>query len=97
MQGVMQGSGTGGNANLIVARPVGAGDGVTQLSGASTYSGGTTISEGKIVAANVAALGTGDVTVSSGGTLQTLTANGQNGKINVGGNMTLNGGTVIIG
>ncbi|EBV3374791.1 autotransporter outer membrane beta-barrel domain-containing protein, partial [Salmonella enterica subsp. enterica serovar Senftenberg] len=38
------------------------GDDVLTLSGANSYSGGTLISDGTLVASNVEALGTGDVT-----------------------------------
>ncbi|WP_228382083.1 autotransporter-associated beta strand repeat-containing protein, partial [Salmonella enterica] len=38
------------------------GDNVLTLSGANSYSGGTLISDGTLVASNIEALGTGDVT-----------------------------------
>ncbi|WP_149022240.1 autotransporter-associated beta strand repeat-containing protein, partial [Salmonella enterica] len=38
------------------------GDQTLTLSGANSYTGGTTISSGTLVASNVEALGTGDVT-----------------------------------
>ncbi len=46
------------------------GAGTLTLRGASTYNGGTTISEGTLVAAHASALGTGDVTVSTGAALE---------------------------
>jgi autotransporter-associated beta strand protein len=45
------------------------GDGKWILSGANTYSGGTTVSAGTLVVGNNSALGTGGVTVASGGRL----------------------------
>jgi fibronectin-binding autotransporter adhesin len=44
------------------------GTGVLTLTGSSTYSGGTTITAGAILAESSAALGTGTVTISNGGT-----------------------------
>ena len=46
-----------------------AGTGATILGGANTYTGGTTVQSGRLVAANAAALGTGAVTLL-GGTLE---------------------------
>ncbi|MGN0834310.1 MAG: beta strand repeat-containing protein [Candidatus Spyradosoma sp.] len=46
-----------------------AGAGTLVLDGANTYTGGTTISGGKLVAANTSALGSGLVTVASGAEL----------------------------
>ncbi len=45
------------------------GAGVLRLSAANSYAGGTTLSGGKIEAANAAALGTGAVAIKAGGTL----------------------------
>jgi autotransporter-associated beta strand protein len=47
-----------------------AGTGTLTVSNANTYTGGTTISAGTLQANNNASLGTGNVTVSSGGSLQ---------------------------
>ena len=46
------------------------GSGTLALSGANTYSGGTAITEGKVVTGHNTALGTGDVNVSEGATLE---------------------------
>ena len=46
------------------------GAGMLTLSGENSYTGGTTVSAGTLVAANASALGTGAVTVSSGATLK---------------------------
>jgi outer membrane autotransporter protein len=46
-----------------------AGGGTLTLSGANTYTGGTTISAGTIVVGNDSALGTGNVTMAAGSTL----------------------------
>ncbi|MGN0835183.1 MAG: autotransporter-associated beta strand repeat-containing protein [Candidatus Spyradosoma sp.] len=46
------------------------GAGTQTLSGASTHTGTTTVSAGTLVAANASALGTGDVSVSAGATLE---------------------------
>ncbi len=46
------------------------GDGTLKISGDNTYSGGTLISEGTVITRSASALGTGDVTVASGATLQ---------------------------
>jgi fibronectin-binding autotransporter adhesin len=53
-----------GNINVVRA-----GTGATTLGGANTYSGGTTIRSGRLVAANASALGSGDVQLL-GGTLE---------------------------
>lgn len=45
------------------------GTGQLTLSGNNSYAGGTTISAGRLVAASATALGTGPVTIQSGGTL----------------------------
>ncbi|MBN8458724.1 MAG: autotransporter-associated beta strand repeat-containing protein [Verrucomicrobia bacterium] len=50
------------------------GVGYVTLSGANTYRGGTTVSAGRIAANNASALGTGDVTVASGGQIYLGTA-----------------------
>ncbi|EBI4608605.1 AIDA autotransporter-like protein ShdA [Salmonella enterica] len=54
--------GTFDNAISGSGQVVKSGDDALTLSGANTYTGGTTISEGTLVASNVEALGTGDVT-----------------------------------
>lgn len=52
-----------------------AGSGETLLSSANTYTGGTTVDDGTLNASNFAALGSGDVDIASGGTLE-LSFNG---------------------
>lgn len=87
-----------GGANLALSRPAGSGAGTTRLQAANTYSGGSTISEGTVLAENVTALGTGAVTLGASGTIQGATAGGQNGKLTIGGNFTNTaGGTIKIG
>ncbi|ECY4148066.1 autotransporter outer membrane beta-barrel domain-containing protein, partial [Salmonella enterica subsp. enterica serovar Tennessee] len=56
---------TGGDFDNAISgsgQVVKSGDDVLTLSGANSYSGGTLISDGTLVASNVEALGTGDVT-----------------------------------
>jgi len=52
------------------------GTGIWALGGDNTYSGGTTISAGRLVGKSVTAFGTGDVTVSSGATVLLSVENG---------------------
>ncbi|MGN6370604.1 MAG: beta strand repeat-containing protein, partial [Phycisphaerae bacterium] len=63
--GVLQ-DGTGGGA-LALAKN---GAGTQTLSGNNTFTGGTAINAGTLVAASLQALGTGNVTLNTGGTLQ---------------------------
>jgi autotransporter-associated beta strand protein len=56
-----------GGANLTQLTK--SGTGVWTLSGASTYSGGTAINAGRLVAASASALGTGNVTIAAGSIL----------------------------
>jgi T5SS/PEP-CTERM-associated repeat protein/autotransporter-associated beta strand protein len=60
------------------------GTGTQTLSGTNTYRGGTIVNSGALVVANPNALGAGDVTVDGG----TLSTDGINHTINVGGNYT---------
>ena len=85
------------------------GIGTWVLGGNSTYSGGTAVNAGTLVAASSSALGTGAITVASGSTLQlqgnitvadTLTLNGtgtaSNGALeNVSGNNTASGALTL--
>jgi autotransporter-associated beta strand protein len=80
---VTYGAVIGGPGNVIQD-----GLGTTILSGMNTYSGGTVIELGTLVANNAQALGTGNVTVNGG----VLTTDPQS--INVKGNYTQNGGTL---
>ena len=61
------------------------------LTGVNTYSGGTTINQGRIVAGNANALGTGSVTIAEGASL--LTAEG----ITVANSLSLAGGGISRG
>ncbi|EDJ2236045.1 fibronectin-binding autotransporter adhesin ShdA, partial [Salmonella enterica subsp. enterica serovar Mbandaka] len=85
------------------------GDDVLTLSGANSYSGGTLISDGTLVASNVEALGTGDVTddatleLNTGGTFDNaISGSGQvvksgDGALTLSGSNTYTGGTLISG
>ncbi len=67
--GVIQ-DGTGGGALSLVKN----GASTLTVSGANTYTGGTTLTAGTLAANSTTALGTGAVTVASGATLSTNTA-----------------------
>ncbi|EIS1587289.1 autotransporter-associated beta strand repeat-containing protein [Salmonella enterica subsp. enterica serovar Kingston] len=83
------------------------GDDALTLSGANTYTGGTLISDGTLVASNVEALGTGDVTdnavleLNTGGTFDNaISGSGQveksgDGTLTLSGSNTYTGGTTI--
>ncbi|MDQ7326561.1 autotransporter-associated beta strand repeat-containing protein, partial [Salmonella enterica subsp. enterica serovar Agona] len=83
------------------------GDDVLTLSGANSYSGGTLISDGTLVASNVEALGTGDVTddavleLNTGGDFDNaISGSGQVVKsgdetLTLSGSNTYTGGTLI--
>ncbi|EEJ9024961.1 hypothetical protein ZP15_004495, partial [Salmonella enterica subsp. enterica] len=83
------------------------GDDVLTLSGANSYSGGTLISDGTLVATNVEALGSGDVTnnavleLNTGGTFDSaISGSGQVVKsgdetLTLSGSNTYTGGTTI--
>ncbi|MCL9057116.1 autotransporter outer membrane beta-barrel domain-containing protein [Salmonella enterica subsp. enterica serovar Enteritidis] len=85
------------------------GDETLTLSGANSYTGGTTISGGTLVASNVEALGTGDVTdnatleLNTGGTFDNaISGSGQVVKsgdetLTLSGTNTYSGGTLISG
>ncbi|WP_429322576.1 autotransporter-associated beta strand repeat-containing protein [Paraburkholderia sp. GAS448] len=62
--GVLQNSAAGASLSLIKD-----GSGTQTLSGSNPYQGGTTINGGTLRAGNVAAFGTGPITVNAGGTL----------------------------
>ena len=64
--GVIQNYHSASDKAFIAVEKVGSGS--WTLSGASTYSGGTTLTEGKIIVANNSALGTGKI-ILNGGTL----------------------------
>ncbi|ODK07928.1 AIDA autotransporter-like protein ShdA [Salmonella enterica subsp. enterica serovar Kentucky] len=103
---------TGGDFTNYISgsgQVVKSGDDTLTLSGANSYTGGTTISGGTLVATNVDALGTGDVTNSStlelntGGTFDNaISGSGQVVKsgdetLTLSGSNTYTGGTLISG
>ncbi|HAF5134364.1 TPA: autotransporter outer membrane beta-barrel domain-containing protein, partial [Salmonella enterica] len=85
------------------------GDGTLTLSGSNTYTGGTLISDGTLVATNIEALGTGDVTdnatleLNTGGDFDNaISGSGQVEKsgdktLTLSGSNTYTGGTLISG
>ncbi|EHX3175624.1 autotransporter outer membrane beta-barrel domain-containing protein [Salmonella enterica subsp. enterica serovar Brancaster] len=99
--------GTFDNAISGSGQVVKSGDDVLTLSGANSYSGGTLISDGTLVASNVEALGTGDVTddavleLNTGGTFDnTISGSGKVEKsgddaLTLSGANTYTGGTLI--
>ena len=62
------------------------------LSGANTYTGGTTINGGTLIAESNKALGTGNVSVAAGSTLDYMAPN-NNVKLNITGTLTIAAGT----
>ncbi|EGQ7062377.1 autotransporter outer membrane beta-barrel domain-containing protein [Salmonella enterica] len=101
--------GTFDNAISGSGQVVKSGDDVLTLSGANSYSGGTLISDGTLVASNVEALGTGDVTddatleLNTGGDFDNaISGSGQVVKsgddtLALSGSNTYTGGTLISG
>ncbi|EKC9953410.1 autotransporter-associated beta strand repeat-containing protein [Salmonella enterica] len=101
--------GTFDNAISGSGQVVKSGDKMLTLSGANSYSGGTLISDGTLVASNVEALGTGDVTndavleLNTGGDFDnTISGSGQVVKsgdetLTLSGSNTYTGGTLISG
>ncbi|EBB7292258.1 AIDA autotransporter-like protein ShdA, partial [Salmonella enterica] len=101
--------GTFDNAISGSGQVVKSGDDVLTLSGANSYSGGTLISDGTLVASNVEALGTGDVTdnatleLNTGGTFDNAISGSGNvvksgdGTLTLSGSNTYTGGTLISG
>ncbi|EGS6534390.1 autotransporter outer membrane beta-barrel domain-containing protein [Salmonella enterica] len=99
--------GTFDNAISGSGQVVKSGDDVLTLSGANSYSGGTLISDGTLVASNVEALGTGDVTdnatleMNTGGDFDNaISGSGQVVKsgdetLTLSGSNTYTGGTLI--
>ncbi|ELC4763778.1 autotransporter outer membrane beta-barrel domain-containing protein [Salmonella enterica] len=99
--------GTFDNAISGSGQVVKSGDDVLTLSGANSYSGGTLISDGTLVASNVNALGSGDVTdnavleLNTGGTFDNaISGSGQveksgDGTLTLSGSNTYTGGTLI--
>ncbi|ELI3218535.1 autotransporter-associated beta strand repeat-containing protein, partial [Salmonella enterica] len=101
--------GTFDNAISGSGQVVKSGDKTLTLSGSNTYTGGTTISDGTLVASNVEALGTGDVTndavleLNTGGTFDNaISGSGQVVKsgdetLTLSGANSYTGGTTISG
>ncbi|HBJ6901610.1 TPA: autotransporter outer membrane beta-barrel domain-containing protein [Salmonella enterica subsp. enterica serovar Wyldegreen] len=101
--------GTFDNAISGSGQVVKSGDKTLTLSGSNTYTGGTTISDGTLVASNVEALGTGDVTdnavleLNTGGDFDNaISGSGQVVKsgdetLTLSGSNTYTGGTLISG
>ncbi|EDA3793197.1 autotransporter outer membrane beta-barrel domain-containing protein [Salmonella enterica subsp. enterica serovar Corvallis] len=101
--------GTFDNAISGSGQVVKSGDDVLTLSGANSYSGGTLISDGTLVASNVEALGTGDVTndavleLNTGGDFDNaISGSGKveksgDGTLTLSGSNTYRGGTTISG
>ncbi|ECH9114570.1 autotransporter outer membrane beta-barrel domain-containing protein [Salmonella enterica subsp. enterica] len=99
--------GTFDNAISGSGQVVKSGDDVLTLSGANSYSGGTLISDGTLVASNVEALGSGDVTndavleLNTGGTFDnTISGSGRvvksgDGALTLSGANSYSGGTLI--
>ncbi len=98
VDGVFAGTITQGSTSRALSL-VKEGSATLTLSGTNTYTGGTTINNGTLVAAAAAALGTGAVQ-ANGGTLATSVANVNTGAFNLaGGTLVLNGagaGTITL-
>ncbi|WP_408539249.1 autotransporter-associated beta strand repeat-containing protein [Salmonella enterica] len=103
---------TGGTFDNVISgsgQVVKSGDDVLTLSGANSYSGGTLISDGTLVASNVEALGTGDVTdnatleLNTGGTFDNAIGGSGNvvksgaDTLTLSGSNSYTGGTLING
>ncbi|EGY1703935.1 autotransporter outer membrane beta-barrel domain-containing protein [Salmonella enterica] len=103
---------TGGTFDNVISgsgQVVKSGDDVLTLSGANSYSGGTLISDGTLVATNVDALGSGDVTdnatleLNTSGTFDNAISGSGNvvksgdGTLTLSGSNTYTGGTLISG
>ncbi|MDG0237254.1 autotransporter outer membrane beta-barrel domain-containing protein [Salmonella enterica subsp. enterica] len=103
---------TGGTFDNVISgsgQVVKSGDDVLTLSGANSYSGGTLISDGTLVASNVEALGSGDVTdnatleLNTGGTFDNAISGSGNvvksgaDTLTLSGSNSYTGGTLING
>jgi fibronectin-binding autotransporter adhesin len=81
------------NAKVAIGK---IGTGTLTLSGSNTYSGGTNIAAGKLVLGNASAIGTGNVTLSAGATLD-LNGNGGSGTPVTVASLNGAGGTITSG
>lgn len=79
----------GGVSGVGSLRLVGAG--TTTLAGSNSFSGGTVIDAGRLVTTNADALGSGNVTINSGGALDAQGAS----SLKVGGDLIVEGGTYL--
>jgi autotransporter-associated beta strand protein len=70
------------------------GTGTLTLTGTNSYSGGTSVQAGTIVASSTTALGSGDVQVAAAGTLEVPATAVNAGGVQIHGDYTLNGGTL---
>ena len=82
----------GGTGKLVKA-----GEGVVKLTGANTYSGGTTVNAGTLLAQNASALGTGVVNITGGNLVIGAVMNdySANEFHNTGGTLTMNDGSKL--
>ena len=67
-------------------------DGSLTLNSANTYTGTTTVGAGLLIARSPGAVGSGDVVIGDGGTLQVGSAGSSIGTLNVEGDFTMEGG-----
>ncbi len=83
----------GGTGTALVMKA--AAGGIQVLSGNNTYAGGTIVNGGFLFARSASALGTGNVTIAAGQTLNYWA--GSDTQLSIGGNLAMTGGNTIIG